>query len=163
MLCFLFEFEGSFQVQTPGGLYLEGYLTEGFFALRDCWAYICRGLYMEGFIFGILRYSLNSYRLFQRTPLILKGYTKKKRSVCLNLCFVAQVENVICHVVDYVACRSISANHKRQFSVRGFRSANSQLFGTFPYDLGKMSSSFLPSTTTEIIVFVFAIPAIKRQ
>ena len=81
--------------------------------------------------------------------------------MCLNLCFVAQVENVICHVVDYVACRSISANHKRQFSVRGFRPTNSQLFGTFPYDLRKMPSSFLPSTTTEIIVFVFAIPATR--
>ena len=77
LLCFLFEFEGNFQVQAPGGLYLEGDLTEGFFAVRDCWAYIWRGLYMEGFIFGIFRYSLNSYRLFQRTPLILKGYTKE--------------------------------------------------------------------------------------
>ena len=43
LLCFLFEFEGNFQVQAPGGLYLEGDLTEGFFAVRDCWAYIWRG------------------------------------------------------------------------------------------------------------------------
>lgn len=98
----------------------------------------------------VVNYSLNCNRPFQG-----------KRSVCLNLCFVAQVKNVICHVVEYVACRPISSNHKRRFSVRGVRSANSQLFGTFPYDLGKMSSSFLPSTTTEIIVFVFAIPATR--
>ena len=31
---FYFEFEGSFQVQAPGGLYLEGRFNEGFFALR---------------------------------------------------------------------------------------------------------------------------------
>ena len=35
---FYFAFEGNFQVQAPGG------------------AYIWRGLYMEGLIFGILRY-----------------------------------------------------------------------------------------------------------
>ena len=31
---FYFEFEGSFQVQAPGGLYLEWRFNEGFFALR---------------------------------------------------------------------------------------------------------------------------------
>ena len=45
-----------FQVQAPGGLYLEGRLNGGFCALPDWGAYIWRGLYMERLIFGILRY-----------------------------------------------------------------------------------------------------------
>ena len=45
-----------FQVQTPGGLYLEGRFNEGFCALPDWGAYIWRGLYMEGLIFGFLQY-----------------------------------------------------------------------------------------------------------
>ena len=40
----------------PGGLYSEGRFNGGFFALRVWGAYIWRGLYMEGLIFGILRY-----------------------------------------------------------------------------------------------------------
>ena len=51
-----FVFEGKFQVQAPRGAYIRrGDLTEGFFALRFWGAYIWRGLYMEGLIFGILR------------------------------------------------------------------------------------------------------------
>ena len=46
-----------FQVQAPGGLYLEGRFNGGFFALPVWGAYIWRGLYMEGLIFGILRYT----------------------------------------------------------------------------------------------------------
>ena len=38
----------------PGGLYLEGRFNGGFFALPVWGAYIWRGLYMEGLIFGIL-------------------------------------------------------------------------------------------------------------
>ena len=53
---FYFVFKGNFQVQAPGALYLEGRFTGGFFALRVWGAYIWRGLYMEGLIFGILRY-----------------------------------------------------------------------------------------------------------
>ena len=30
---FYFEFEGNFQIQAPGGLYLEGLFNRGFFAL----------------------------------------------------------------------------------------------------------------------------------
>ena len=49
-----FVFEGNFQVQAPPGggvgLYLMGWFNGEFFALR-----VWRGLYMEGFIFGILR------------------------------------------------------------------------------------------------------------
>ena len=44
---FYFVFEGNFQVQAPGGLYLKGRFNGGFFALPDCGAYIWRGLYME--------------------------------------------------------------------------------------------------------------------
>ena len=51
---FYFVFEGNFQVQAPGGLYLEGRFNGGFFALR-VWGggYIWRGLF-----FGILRYAI---------------------------------------------------------------------------------------------------------
>ena len=53
---FYFVFEGNFQVQAPGGVYLEGRFNGGFFALRILGAYIWRGLYMEGLILGILRH-----------------------------------------------------------------------------------------------------------
>ena len=53
---FSLEFEGNFQVQAPGELFIwRDDLMEGFFALRVWGAYIWRGLYMEGLIFGILR------------------------------------------------------------------------------------------------------------
>ena len=42
--------------KPPGGLYLEGRFNGGFFVLPVWGAYIWRGLYMEGLIFGILRY-----------------------------------------------------------------------------------------------------------
>ena len=45
----------------PGGLYSEGRFNGVFFALRFWGAYICWGLYMEGLIFGILRYFLASW------------------------------------------------------------------------------------------------------
>ena len=47
---FYFAFEGG-----GGGFYLEGRFDGGFFALPVWGAYIWRSLYMEGFIFGILR------------------------------------------------------------------------------------------------------------
>ena len=50
--------EGNFQVQAPRELHLEGGLNGGFFALQIWGAYIWRGLYMEGSIFGILRYVI---------------------------------------------------------------------------------------------------------
>ena len=54
---FYFVFEGNFPSTSPwGGLYLEGRFNRGFFALPVWGAYIWRGLYMEGLIFGILRY-----------------------------------------------------------------------------------------------------------
>ena len=48
---FYFVFEGNFPSTSPppggGGLYLEGRLNGGFFALLAWGAYIWRGLYME--------------------------------------------------------------------------------------------------------------------
>ena len=44
------------EYKPPGGLYLEERFNGGFFALLVWGAYIWRGLYMEGLIFGILRY-----------------------------------------------------------------------------------------------------------
>ena len=55
---FYFVFEGNFQVQSPSSLYLEGEFNRGFFVLRVWGAYIWRGSYMEGLIFGILRYLI---------------------------------------------------------------------------------------------------------
>ena len=52
---FYFVFEGNF-LKPPGGLYLKGRFNGGFFALPVWGAYVWRGLYMEGLIFGILRY-----------------------------------------------------------------------------------------------------------
>ena len=57
---FYFVFEGTLQVQAPGGgggVYLEGRFNGGFFALLVWGVYIWRGLYMEELIFGILRYA----------------------------------------------------------------------------------------------------------
>ena len=39
---FYFEFEGNFRVQAPGGLYLEGRFSRGFFTLR-----VWSGLFLE--------------------------------------------------------------------------------------------------------------------
>ena len=59
---FYIVFEGNFPSTSPrGGLYLEGRFNEGFFALPVWGAYIWRGLYTEGLIFGILRYFESSY------------------------------------------------------------------------------------------------------
>ena len=50
---FYFVFEGSFQEQAPGELYLEGRFHGGFFALRVRGAYIWRGLFSE--FYGIFK------------------------------------------------------------------------------------------------------------
>ena len=51
-----FEFDGNQVLSTrPGRLYLEGRFIGAFFALRFWGAYIWRGVYMEGLIFGILQ------------------------------------------------------------------------------------------------------------
>ena len=57
--------------KPPWGLNLEGRFNGEFFALPD-WAYIWRGLYMEGLIFWILRYSiLPHYKIPSRERLFL--------------------------------------------------------------------------------------------
>ena len=53
---FVQVFEGNFKVQAPGGLIFGGAI-ERFSALPFWGACIWRDLYMEGLIFGILRYS----------------------------------------------------------------------------------------------------------
>ena len=59
-LCFTLYLRAISNTSPPreggGGLYLEGRFNGGFLALRAFGAYIWRGLYMEGLIFGILRY-----------------------------------------------------------------------------------------------------------
>ena len=45
---FYFVFEGNFQVQAPGGLYLEGRFNGGFFALPN-WGHIFGGAYFRNF------------------------------------------------------------------------------------------------------------------
>ena len=58
---FYFVFEGNFPSTSPRGAYIwRGDLTEGVFALPVWGACIWRGLYMEGLIFGILRYAIAS-------------------------------------------------------------------------------------------------------
>ena len=47
---FYFVLEGNFQVQSPGGVYLDGRFNGGFFGLR-----VWGSLYLEGLIFEILR------------------------------------------------------------------------------------------------------------
>ena len=56
-LCYTLYLRAVFQVQPPGGLYVEGRFNGGVFALRVWGAYIWRRLYMESLIFGILRCS----------------------------------------------------------------------------------------------------------
>ena len=58
-------FEGKFQVQAPGGLYLEGQFNGGFFTLRVWGPYIWRNIYMEGLIFEILQYFLSGWAVHQ--------------------------------------------------------------------------------------------------
>ena len=53
---FYFVFEGNFASTSPRGAYIwRGDLTESLFSLPVWGAYITRGLYIEGLIFGILR------------------------------------------------------------------------------------------------------------
>ena len=58
---FYFVFEGNFQVQAPGGAYIwRGDLTEVFLRYKLGGLIFGGGgggLYMEGLIFGILRYA----------------------------------------------------------------------------------------------------------
>ena len=54
--------QGNFQVQALGRAYIwSGDLREDFLRYKFVGAYIWRGLYMEGLIFGILRYAGESF------------------------------------------------------------------------------------------------------
>ena len=70
---FCFVFEGNYK--PLGGLYLEGRFNGRFFALPVGDACIWRVLYMEGLIFGILRYMSysQSKRLNGKARLVCKG------------------------------------------------------------------------------------------
>ena len=54
--------------KPPWGLHLEGRLNGGFSGLRVWGAYIWRTLYMEGLIFGILRYLFSCAKIVQLNP-----------------------------------------------------------------------------------------------
>ena len=62
MLCFTLYLRAIAKYKPPGGLYLEGRFNGGSFALRALGAYMLRGLYTEGLIFGIVRYFLSDKR-----------------------------------------------------------------------------------------------------
>ena len=62
LLCFTLYLGAISKYKPTGGLYSEGRLNGAFFALRVWEAYIWRGLYMEGLLFGILRYFEKGYR-----------------------------------------------------------------------------------------------------
>ena len=60
LLCFTLYLRAIFQVQAPGGLYLEGRFNGGFFALLVWRAYIWRGLYTWRGLFSEFYSILNS-------------------------------------------------------------------------------------------------------
>ena len=81
---FYFVFEGNFQVQAPGGLYLEGRFNGGFFAIRVWGAYICRSVYMEGLIsefYGIVS-EMGSIFQHEKEFWILFGFLSEERNLC---------------------------------------------------------------------------------
>ena len=63
---FVFEDNNIFQVQGPGGLYLEGRFNGGFFALPVRGAYIWRGLHNEGLISGMLQYLERLFKALKK-------------------------------------------------------------------------------------------------
>ena len=69
---FYFVFEVNFQVQVPRGLTFGGAIWRRDFCVMNSVAYIWRGLYMEGLIFGILRY------VGERSQKLVGGNSHKK-------------------------------------------------------------------------------------
>ena len=88
---FYFVFEGIFPSISPPGAYIwRGDLTQGFFALLVWGAYISKGLYMEGLIFGILWYIKNPFssiskHFHNRHCLVLKDLRENKNKI-LSYC-----------------------------------------------------------------------------
>ena len=72
LLCFTLYLRAISKYKPPRDLYLDGRLNGGFFALPVWGAYIWRGLYMEGLIFGILRY------VGERSQKLVGGNSHKK-------------------------------------------------------------------------------------
>ena len=107
---FYFVFECKFQLQAPGGLYSEGRFNGGFFALRSWGAYIWRGLYIEGLIFGILRYSVS---LLNRSSFFPQSYARRAKKWST----VTQKKNKRLLVVY------LKVSQKFQFSHRSFHFA----------------------------------------
>ena len=77
LLCFTLYLGATFLVQAPRGLIFGGAINGGVFALPVWGAYIWRGLYREGLIFGILRYLPI---LFSLSPV-----TESQKSLSLSL------------------------------------------------------------------------------
>ena len=86
LLCFTLYLRAIFQVQAPGGLYLEGRFNGGFFALRVWGAYTWRGLFSEfygsfsmGFKYGripavsnahLLEFWMKYWSIFESVPVM---------------------------------------------------------------------------------------------
>ena len=95
---FYFVFEGNFQKYTPpprGGLYLEGQLKGGCFASRVWGAYIWRGLYTQGLIFGILQ-SADLATGRERQLTTGKRAERAKHDFRFQICRSAQASCLIC-------------------------------------------------------------------
>ena len=63
LLCFTLYLSAIFQVQAPGGLIFGGAVKRRVFCVTGLGAYIWRGLFMAGLIFGILRYFLKNVNI----------------------------------------------------------------------------------------------------
>ena len=74
---FYLVFEGNFQVQAPGGLYMEGRFNGRFFALQVWGAYIWKGLIHGGAYF-------RNFMVFWRCSLCFL-FTPK--TLCMNIDF----------------------------------------------------------------------------
>ena len=64
-------FESFSKYKPLGGLYLEGRFNGGLFASPIWGAYIWRGLYVEGLIFGILQYFFENEEAKKELKLLL--------------------------------------------------------------------------------------------
>ena len=87
LLCFPLYLRAISKYKPPRGLYLEGQFNRGSFAFRVWGAYIWRSLYMEGLIFGILRYLQCIFQLVQ--PFCSKMLNKLCLSSCQENCLFA--------------------------------------------------------------------------
>ena len=61
LLCFTLYLRAISEYKPPGSLYMEGRFNGRFFVLQVWGAYIWRGSYMEGHIFGFLLYKVAKF------------------------------------------------------------------------------------------------------